>query len=63
MGMKTVNYIIAITAEADEAIRKLSYAIPCWVNIFPIDEDSAEVEIRCRAEDVAFVEKTLAEFV
>ena len=63
MGMKTVNYIMAITAEADEAIRKLSHAIPCWVNIFPIDEDYTEIEIRCRAEDVAFVEKTLAEFV
>jgi hypothetical protein len=63
MGMKTVNYIIAITAEADEAISKLSHAIPCWVNIFPIDDDYAEVEIRCMNENIAYVERTLAEFV
>ena len=61
--MITKNYIIDGSRKSAKALAEIVRRIPCFLEQTPMNDGSIEVEIRCRAEDVAFVERMLAEFV
>jgi hypothetical protein len=62
--MKTKCYLLDNTLETTDALMVIKRKIPCWVTVNVLDDGYELVaEIKCRAEDVAFVERTLAEFV
>lgn len=58
---KTV-YFLPYSAEINEVISKIFRAIPCWTARNNINSKFFKLEVECRAEDVGFVEKTLAPF-
>ena len=58
---KTV-YFLPYGAGINEAISKIFRTIPYWATRNNINSKFFKLEVECRAEDVGFVEKTLAPF-
>lgn len=58
--MKKLNYHIERTAELNQIIRIIELLIPCFLSY---DESKGELEIECREQDAAFVERMLAAYV
>lgn len=61
--MTTKVYNVEITTRAIKAIQSLEENIPCFVNYTEKDTERYTVVIRCREEDVAYVERVLAPYV
>lgn len=63
--MRTIANYFEINADLDLAINIISEKIPCFITTLPVEEDESflYIEIKCRAEDVCFVEEMLAPFV
>ena len=58
------TYIVETSAELDLAVNIIKERIPCFIEWnFSEDDETAELTIKCRAEDVAFTQKMLACFV
>ncbi len=62
--MKTKVYLLDNTMAVTEALEEIKNRIPCWMYI-NVSKDGYDIsaEIKCRAEDVAFVERMLADVV
>lgn len=62
--MRTIINYFEINADLDIAVNVIRERIPCFVSIMPAEEDEGflYVEIKCRVEDVRFVEEMLAPF-
>lgn len=56
--MKTLAIFVEINETLLETLETISIIIPCWVNL----EDNF-LTIICRQEDMAFIERKLADFV
>lgn len=62
--MTTKTYIVKTSAELDLALNIIKETIPCFIDWkFSEDDETAELTIRCRDEDVAYTQKMLACFV
>lgn len=62
MTIKT--YIVETSAELDLAVNIIKEKIPCFIEWkFSEDDETAELTIQCRDEDVAFTRDMLACFV
>lgn len=65
--MKSVAVYCDSCAELSLAINVIEEGIPCFINWHPVTigdvEDLILVEVTCREEDTAYVEKMLAPFV
>ena len=62
MTIKT--YIVETSAELELALNIIKEKIPCFIEWkFSEDDETAELTIQCRNEDVAFTQKMLACFV
>ena len=61
--MVTRNYILPIgdtlTALHDEIVER----IPCFTHIFNNEDGTVTLTVDCRAEDVGFVDRTLAPYL
>lgn len=62
--MTTKTYIVETSAELDLALNIIKETIPCFIDWkFSEDDETAELTIQCRDEDVTFTQKMLACFV
>ena len=62
MTIKT--YIVETSAELDLAVNIIKETIPCFIGWkFSEDDETAELTVQCRDEDVVFTQKMLACFV
>jgi hypothetical protein len=62
--MTTKTYIVETSAELDLAVNLIKEKIPCFIDWkFSEDDETAELTIKCRDEDVAYTQKMLACFV
>lgn len=62
MTIKT--YIVETSADLDLALNIIKETIPCFVEWkFSEDDETAELTIKCRDEDVAYTQNMLACFV
>lgn len=62
MTIKT--YIVETSAELDLALNIIKEKTPCFIEWkFSEDDETAELTIKCRTEDVAYTQKMLACFV
>lgn len=62
--MTTVCFFTDGSAECALALNIIGESIPCFVRVrFSEVFDAMEIEIKCRVEDVSFVESMLAPFV
>lgn len=58
------TYIVETSAELELALNIIRDKIPCFIDWkFSEDDETAELTIKCREEDVAFTQKMLACFV
>lgn len=62
--MTTKTYIVETSAELDLTLNLIKENIPCFIGWkFSEDDETAELTIECRNEDVAYTQKMLACFV
>lgn len=61
--MKTVSYILSWADSSISAVDGIESAFPCMTYIRDIDEDSYEVIITARIEDLPAIERRLAPYV
>lgn len=62
--MTTKTYIVETSAELGLAMNIIKEKIPCFIGWkFSEDDETAELTIQCRDEDVAYTQKMLACFV
>ncbi len=56
-------YFVENGANLDEAIETINSAIPCFITREYIEMDYSKITIQAREEDLAFVERCLADLV
>ena len=56
-------YYIEASVSLVSAVEYIEKAIPCFIELEPVEMDYMEVTIICRDADVAFVEKAVAPLV
>ena len=64
--MKTLCYYISRDdkfEEFEEVLEIVENAIPCFIEMVDVEMNFVEVTIKCREEDVTFVETSFAPFV
>ena len=61
--MVTKCYLLGKDEIFPHTLAWLSDRIPCFIDIKTVTPYRFELYIKCRAEDVAFVERTLAPFM
>lgn len=61
--MKTVCFILSWADSSISVVNGIESAFPCMVAIHDIDEDSYEVSIHARVEDIPAIERRLAPYV
>lgn len=57
--MKTMWLILSKTEGADAILERLAMQVPCFVTWHEVDE----IEITCRVEDAAFIEREIAHLI
>lgn len=61
--VEKIYFVANGTENLDEAIEALENAIPCFITREYVEMDYSKIIINARVEDLAFVEKSLADFV
>lgn len=61
--MKTVSYILSWEDASICTVYGIEHGFPCFTKIRDIDEDSYEVTITARIEDIPAIERRLAPYV
>lgn len=61
--MKTVSYILSWEDTSIYVVNGIEHGFPCFTKISDIDEDSYEVTITARIEDLPAIERRLAPYV
>ena len=61
--MKTVSYILSWEDASICAVYGIEHGFPCFTKVSDIDEDSYEVTITARTEDLPAIERRLAPYV
>ena len=61
--MKTVSYILSWEDSSISVVDGIEATFPCFTRVRDIDEDSYEVTITARIEDLPAIERRLAPYV
>jgi hypothetical protein len=61
--MKTVSYILSWEDSSISVVDGIEATFPCFTKVSDIDEDSYEVTITARIEDLPAIERRLAPYV